>query len=292
MSAIAATDITREPPKAGSDAGTPHFFGNRYVYALIFSRARGLAVGVNLNADRNCNLDCSYLADTRSESLPTADLDLDLISAELETTLSGICNGTLQRQPPFADLPQELLRLRHVMLTGQADPTASPQFRNVVETVVHIRAVAAVPFFKIVLPTDASNLDAPQVLEGVKLFTRQDEIWARLDVGNPPFAPLNNDRVSPEKLFANILQLARQREVVIQSLFCQVDGKRPEPAEIEAYAIRLKELKDAGAQIPLVQVYSVSTSTHQPKVNHLPLSALSEIARTVRRVSGLQTEVF
>jgi hypothetical protein len=54
----------------------------------------------------------------------------------------------------------------------------------------------------------------------------------------------------------NILELGRQRPVVIQSLFPLLDDKEPWPEEIDEYLERLKELKEGGAKIPLVQLYS------------------------------------
>ena len=36
------------------------FLDNRFVYAVISSRAHGLSLGVNLNPDKLCNYDCLY----------------------------------------------------------------------------------------------------------------------------------------------------------------------------------------------------------------------------------------
>ena len=290
----AGSEIAREEStKAVAQTRSPQFFGNRHVYAVIFPRARGLTVGVNLNADQQCNLDCFESDVAPAQLAPVSEVDLHVLSTELESMLHEIHDGVLQQRTPLADLPPDLLQLRHVMLTGHPEPTLSPQFRQAVETVVHVRAVAGVPFFKIVLLTDASHLGVPEVLEGIRLFTRQDEIWIRLAIANQPgVSPLNETAARLEKSSADVLQLARQREVVIQSLFPQIAGKCPEPGEIEAYAMRLRELKNAGARISSVQVYSASPSPHRPQMNHLPLSVLSEIARTVRRVTGLPTEVF
>ena len=83
-----------------------------------------------------------------------------------------------------------------------------------------------------------------------------------------------------------------RNEVVIQSLFPGINGKEPAPEEIEAYAQRLKELKNAGAQIPLVQIYSAPRPTPRSECGHLPLKTLSRIARRVREVTGLKAEVF
>ena len=90
----------------------------------------------------------------------------------------------------------------------------------------------------------------------------------------------------------NILALGIQRPIVIQSLFPAVRGRGPTPDEITAYAERLNELKKAGAQISLVQVYSAHRPPADPNCGHLPLRTLSDIARRVREITGLKTEVF
>jgi len=54
----------------------------------------------------------------------------------------------------------------------------------------------------------------------------------------------------------------------------------------------LKELKDAGTQISLVQIYSAARPGVHPEWGHLPLRVLSQIAQTVRQDAGLRTEVF
>ena len=33
---------------------------NRYVYAVVSRRAKGLSIGINLNVDKICNFDCPY----------------------------------------------------------------------------------------------------------------------------------------------------------------------------------------------------------------------------------------
>jgi hypothetical protein len=80
--------------------------------------------------------------------------------------------------------------------------------------------------------------------------------------------------------------------VIIQSLFASLDNSEPPAEQVNQYALRLRELKDAGAQIPLVQIYSANRPTHNPRCRHLPLRSLSQIAQTVRRISGLKAEVF
>jgi 4-hydroxy-3-methylbut-2-en-1-yl diphosphate synthase IspG/GcpE len=105
-------------------------------------------------------------------------------------------------------------------------------------------------------------------------------------------ARVNKTAFTIGKILANILYVARQRPVIIQSLFPALGGEGPTASEIEAYVERLKELKEAGAQIPLVQIYSATRPTAHPECGHLPLRALSAIAWRVREVSGLKAEVF
>jgi hypothetical protein len=94
-----------------------------------------------------------------------------------------------------------------------------------------------------------------------------------------------------ERVLANILHLARHRPVVIQSMFPSIHGEGPSSLEIENYIQRLCDLKTAGAQISLVQIYSASRPTARPECGHLPLRTLSDIAQRVREVSGLRAEV-
>ena len=95
-----------------------------------------------------------------------------------------------------------------------------------------------------------------------------------------------------EKILQNILNLSRQRPVVVQSLFPAINHEEPPWEEVEQYAERLRELRVGGAQIPLVQIYSAVRPTPNSGCGHLPLRTLSRIAQTVRQVSGLKAEVF
>ncbi len=91
---------------------------------------------------------------------------------------------------------------------------------------------------------------------------------------------------------SNILLVARRRPVVIQSLFPAIDNEAPPAAEILEYARRLQELKTAGAQISLVQIYSATRPAPHSECGHLPLRILRQIARAVREMTGLRVEVF
>jgi wyosine [tRNA(Phe)-imidazoG37] synthetase (radical SAM superfamily) len=279
---------------AGTAFGCPRdFLDNRFVYTVVSPRARGLSVGVNMNPDKHCNFDCVYCEVNRQEAARELRLDVPVMIAELERTLESIRSGGLGQQPRYRGIAPELLELRHVALSGDGEPTLCPNFVAALEAIVHLRARGHLPFFKLVLITNASGLDRPDVMEGLHLFTTRDEVWAKLEAGTQEYMTrVNRGDVSLDKIQANILTLARRRPVVIQSLFPAVDGQAPPASEIEAYVERLCRLKNAGAHIPLVQIYSATRPTAHSECGHLPLRTLSTIVRRVREATGLHAEVF
>jgi wyosine [tRNA(Phe)-imidazoG37] synthetase (radical SAM superfamily) len=215
------------------------------------------------------------------------------MQAELYQTLGLIHSGRIRERPWYRNLPDELLRLAHVALSGDGEPTLCAQFAEAVEAVIHLRALRRFPSFKLVLITNASGLNLPIVVEGLRRFTSQDEVWAKLETGTESYMNrVNRPDITLDQVLANILQLARRRPVVIQSLFLSIRGEPPPPVEIEAYVQRLRELKEAGAQIPLVQIYSATRPTPHSECGHLPLRTLCEIAQRVGEGSGLKAEVF
>ena len=120
-----------------------------------------------------------------------------------------------------------------------------------------------------------------------------DEIWAKLDGGTQGYLnAINRPDVPIEKIVANILLVARERPVVIQSLFPSVNGMEPTTDEINEYVRRLSKLKTAGARIALVQIYSATRPISHVGCGHLRLKSLSSIARAVREGTGLKAEVF
>jgi wyosine [tRNA(Phe)-imidazoG37] synthetase (radical SAM superfamily) len=269
------------------------FLDNRFVYTVISPRARGLSVGVNMNPDKFCNFDCVYCEVNRSEPARESRLDVGAMVTELERTLELVRSGGIRQRLGYQSLPPELLELRHVTLSGNGEPTLCPNFAEAVESVVHLRARGRFPFFKLVLITNASGLDRPEVAEGLSLLTGRDEIWAKLEAGTQDYMNrVNRTDVALEKILANILLIARKRVVVIQSLFPSINAEAPPPSEIEAYVQRLRELKEAGAQIRLVQIYSATRPTPHSECGHLPLRTLSAIAQRVREATGLKAEVF
>ncbi|HWY78701.1 MAG TPA: radical SAM protein [Verrucomicrobiae bacterium] len=288
--------IVRKPTPRETAFGCPRqFLDNRFVYVVVSPRAHGLSIGVNMNPDKRCNFGCIYCEADRSIPSGETRLDVEIATAELTRTLALVLSGQLQQHPYYAAFPPELLQLRHVLLSGDGEPTLCPDFGEALEGIIHVRAQGRFPFFKIVLATNATGLDLPQVRQSFKFLTRQDEIWAKLDAGTEAqFQTLNVPEagITLEKILSNILLVGRQRPIIIQSLFPNIDGNEPTEGEIEAYTNRLRELKEGGAQVSLVQIYSATRPVAGRVCSHLPLKVLSRIAQIVRLETGLRVEVY
>lgn len=267
------------------------YLANRFVYAVISQRARGLSIGINLTPDRQCNFDCVYCEVNRDRPVRDREVDISVLLHEFDELLTMAKAGRMREIPWLRNVPDELLELKEVAFSGDGEPTLCPKFRDALESVVQLRTQRHL--FKIVVITNTSGLDLPDVKRGLRTLSKHDEIWVKLDAGTQFYMDrINRPGITLRQVLKNIREIAVRRSVVVQSLFPLLDGDEPPTEEIEKYVQRLQKLKQAGAQISLVQIYSAHRPPHRPNCAHLPLKTLSDIARRVRRATGLKAEVF
>jgi len=278
----------------GTAFGRPrNFLGNRFVYLVLSQRAKGLSIGVNVNPGKQCNFKCVYCEVDRTKIALDLAVEFPVLAGELEDMLRRVDQKTIRDLEGFRQWPAELLELKEVAISGDGEPTLSPQFADVLEEVVGLRYRSLFPFFKIVVLTNTAGLPLPNVRKGLRLLSKSDEIWVKLEAGTQEYMDkINVPDLKLTTVLENIRDIARERPVVIQSLFPMIHGEEPSEAEIEQYVQRLQELKLAGAQISLVQIYSSHRPPQRPGCSHLPLGTLSRIARHVRTAAGLNAEVF
>ncbi len=269
------------------------FLTNRFVYAVISQRAGGLSIGINMNPDQACNFDCVYCEVKRTGTHQGERVDIEVMSRELKNLLAFLQLGKFHELNGFTEVPKELLILKMVSLSGDGEPTLCPNFFEIVQEIVRIRQNRQFPPFKIVLITNTTGLHLSSVQKGLSLFSENDEVWAKLDAGTQAYmGEINRTHLPLETILANILLVGRQRPIIIQSLFCLFNGEEPSDSEIEAYVQRLLELKNKGAQITLVQIYSVVRQPAQKGCLPLSLARLSYIRRCIRELTDLNAEVY
>jgi wyosine [tRNA(Phe)-imidazoG37] synthetase (radical SAM superfamily) len=259
---------------------------NRYVYAVVSRRAQGLSVGVNMNPDRVCNFDCPYCQVDRSGDVPSGEVDVQHLEAEIADLLRRAA-GDLWNEPPFDTVLPAYRRVADIAFAGDGEPTTPREFPEAARATRTVRDEAglAVPLR---LLTNATLLDRPRVREGLALF---DELWCKLDGGTAEqFRLASGSKIPFGRILANITSVARERPVVIQSLFFAFGDTPPAPGEIEAFGAALTGIAKEGGQIDRVQVYTVARLPAAPRVAPLPDEALAAIAESVR-LRGFKAEV-
>ncbi len=267
---------------------------NRYVYAVVSRRSGGLSVGINLNPDKGCNFDCLYCQVDRTVPPVVRRVDLGRLREELDLVLAAERDGSLYAGAPFDALAPERRGVRDLAFSGDGEPTAYPRFREAVEIAVEARRRFGLHAAKIVVITDAAYLSRPRVREALALLdAHHGEIWAKLDAGTEAYFQLvDRPNVSLETVVANILDAARARPLVIQSLFCRVDGAPPAPAEIEAYTRRLETILAGGGRLKAIQVYTVARRPASPRVSPLADAEVDAIAAAVAARVPVPVEVY
>jgi wyosine [tRNA(Phe)-imidazoG37] synthetase (radical SAM superfamily) len=221
------------------------------------------------------------------------ELDISVMAEELEATLRQVRSGKIREHAAYCGLSDELMQLRHVALSGDGEPTLCPNFAEAIQVVVHARARSPHAFFKLALITNGTGLDLRAVQDSLQYFTHDDEIWIKLDAGTQSYMDrVNHSQVPLEKVLENLRLVGRQRAIIIQSLFPLISGQEPPPQEIDEYILRLHDLKNVGAHIALVQIYSATRPIAHPDCGHLPLKTLSRICHRIKTETGLKAEIF
>lgn len=267
---------------------------NLYVYAVVSRRSRGLSVGVNLNPDKACNFDCIYCQVDRTEPPRVRKVDLERLALELDAVLQAAADGSIFENPPYDAIPSGERSVRDIAFSGDGEPTASPHLLEAVRMAAGARRRFGLDETRLVLITDAAFLTRPRVVEALRVLDENNgEIWAKLDAGTDDyFRRICRPNVSIESVTAAILETARARPIVIQSLFLRLAGEGPPPEEIEAYCARLRWLQAEGGRLKGIQLYTVARRPADPAVSPLDDDALDAIAGVVRSRVPVAVEVF
>jgi wyosine [tRNA(Phe)-imidazoG37] synthetase (radical SAM superfamily) len=259
---------------------------NRYVYAVLSRRSGGVSIGINLNPDKVCNFDCIYCQVDRTTPGQFRRVDLRILEEELRDILARAKSGELFDNPPFSGIPESLRQVKDIAFSGDGEPTTYPRFKETVELAIRAKEDAGLGHVKIVIISNATMFHRPKVKETLALLDQHNgEIWTKLDAGTEEYYHLVDVTTIPfQWILDSILDVARRRAVVIQSLFMRVHGVGPDGKEIEAFCDRLREIGERGGKISLVQVYTVARRPAQPYVTPLSDAEVDHIADAVRRI--------
>ena len=118
----------------------------------------------------------------------------------------------------------------------------------------------------------------------------------KLDAGSEDFFKRVNrpcTDVTLDDICENILSVATQREVVIQTLFSLIEAQPPSTTEIAAYCDRILNLCDHGAKIKLIQLHTVARPPSESFVSTIPNDQLDTIGAAIReKIPAITLEVY
>ncbi|MFH1418567.1 MAG: radical SAM protein [Planctomycetota bacterium] len=271
-----------------------HWRQNAYCYPVVSRRSGGLSIGINLNPEKACNFDCVYCQVDRTTPPEVRGVDLSILRTELNRLLDMAVDQSLFEASPFDRLGAADRIVRDIAFSGDGEPTAHPRLGEAVRIAADARRNHTLDNAKLVLLTNACYLAKPEVRAALRILDENNgEIWAKLDAGTQAyFERVNRSRFSLGHVIENILDAARVRPVVIQSLWMRIDGKPPPEEELRAFADRLEEIRAGGGQIKLVQLYTVARRPAETFVAALSREELERIGLLVRQSTGVTIETY
>lgn len=271
----------------------------KYVYPVLSRRSRGISLGIDLSPACECTFNCIYCQVEKHNvsAIPPQNrvIDLDVLHEELHLLFIGALKGLIFNHSPFDATPEDLRRLNDVAFSGNGEPTLSRYFLPAARIAADVRQECDGKDVKLVLITNSTCLDRPDVIEGVDvLMANNGEIWCKLDAGTESFyKKIDRSAVPLEKCVNNIVLTAQRHKVIIQTLFSDVhsDGG-PSDGEVNAYIAQLEKILDANGQIDYVQVHTVRRIPAEKGVIALPRQRLDDIANSITTQTGLKTVVY
>lgn len=255
-----------------------------FCYPVLSRRSRGLSLGVNLSPGQRCTFDCVYCEVDRRRGPRRLDVDPGQVEREMALLLDLGVSGEIFSIPPFDSARPEQRRLNDIAFSGDGEPTLAPEFPEVVARLAKLRRERGLDDLKLVLITNATRLQAPEVLRGLELLMANGgEIWAKLDAGTEAhYREIDRSGVPFERALDNLRATALRWPITIQTLFLDWRGQGPGDAEVEAYLGRVRDLRAAGGRLQGIQLYTVARPTPEAEAKPLAAEALDLIARRVR----------
>jgi wyosine [tRNA(Phe)-imidazoG37] synthetase (radical SAM superfamily) len=240
----------------------------------VSRRAKGVSIGINLNPNNACNWRCVYCQVEGLKRGSAPELDLLLLEDELRTLLEGVKEGDFLEQ----HVPVESRRLSDVALSGNGEPTSSPQFLQVIEMLAQLRGEGVIPSeLPITLITNGSLADRVDVQAAVKrLAENRGRVWFKLDAGSDEgLRDVNSASTRIQRQLARLELMSRLCPTSVQSCWFKRKGCDPDPQEVDRYVENLTELQRKGVPLLGVQLYTLARESHQPEAPELaPVSPL------------------
>jgi len=221
------------------------------VYPVISRRSGGLSVGINLFPDaKRCSFDCPYCEVSPFDGKNT--FSPKKLEAALEFFFAH------EYSAAWANVP-----VRDICVSGNGEPTLSPFLEDALELCASARRKFAgiAGMADIVVITNSTGFLNDDVAGMLRRFAGHEsmKIWAKLDAGTQErFALISRSPFLLEDIVGAIGRFACSTPIIIQTMLCALEGKKPDFAEADAYARCLDTMIEGGARIDAVHFYTIA----------------------------------
>lgn len=287
-----APKVTSRLRTLTSDRHDRDVVGLRYVYPVVSRRAKGVSIGINLNYDNRCNWRCVYCQVAGLQRGAAPHVDLLQLEGEVRSLVGAIeSGGFLERH-----VPEQSRRVCDIALSGNGEPTGSPQFREVIELLAQLRSqLELLHALPVVLITNGSLADRANVLDAISRLAELDgRVWFKLDAGSDAGMRRTNSVATRfSRHLSRLRAVAALCPTFIQSCWFRRAGLDPDVEEVNGYLAALGNLHQQGVPIRGIQLYTLARESHQPESADLaPVASawLHQLAARIEQI-GLAVEV-
>ncbi len=263
----------------------------RYVYPVVSRRAGGVSIGINLNPNRRCNWQCVYCQVPGLQRGHAPLIDIAWLRQELQQLLQAVLYGDFMQQR----VPEGQRRLCDIAISGDGEPTSSPQFAAVVEAVIAVSQQMLTSPLPLRLITNGSYIGKTHVQAGLRhMAAHHGETWFKIDAGcSDDMQHINGVRMSPEQVISRLRQAADCCPLWIQS--CLFADQRHHTEKRLANWLQLLQ-RIQREHIPLrgVLIYGLARPSQQPVAKFLSPLPEALMQQTVEHLQsyGFSVRLF
>jgi pyruvate-formate lyase-activating enzyme len=276
--------VTLRPEDHARDAA-----GLTYVYPVVSRRAGGVSLGVNLNPNNACNWRCVYCQVPGLVRGRAPAIDLARLERELRGLLAEVAGGDwLERHaPPGAR------RLNDVALSGNGEPTTSPQFEAALALVARVKAeLGLAASVKTIVITNGSRVHRAEVQAGLRLLAPDGELWFKLDSATAEGQRAIHDAAPGlARVRANLRTACTLAPTWVQTCVFARRGAPPSAREQDALLAFLSRHLRAAPAPRGVLLYGLARPSHQPEAPELERLPRAWLEAFARRLEALGLEV-
>ncbi len=264
-----------------------------YIYPVLSRRAQGISVGINLNTNNACNWRCIYCQVPNLTRGAAPDVDVALLEKELHAFLTY----AEQNQFAFYDDDGVLRPVVDICFSGNGEPTASPKFAEVVESVLKLlEGFQLQNKIKLVVISNGSEIYKADVQTAMKKLSQHNgEIWFKIDAGcEEDWKRINQTHLTTERVLKHLEVAVGNIPTRIQTCVFGDASDKINPAWQKNYLALLKIIKSRDIKIRDVLIYSVARPPQLPEganLMQIPQHELNTFGLKVEEL-GFEVQTF